>query len=103
MKTALIVLAVAGIGGAAYLFWRGRSQQTIQLATAQAATVGATPASGGGVSGLAGRLFGQWKSDPLGVQNTKALVGGVVGVGKSAVTSVGSAVSSVGHEIASWF
>jgi hypothetical protein len=103
VKGALIALGVVGVGTAAYLIWRGHSQQQIQRAGAQAAAVGATPATGGGVSGLAGRLFSQWKADPLGIQQTKSTISGVVGVAGNAVSSVGSAVSGIFSGIGSIF
>jgi hypothetical protein len=95
VKGALIALGVVGVGTAAYLIWRGHSQSQVQLAAAQAAQVGATPASGGGVTGLASRLFEQWKGDPLGIQQTKSTISGVVGVGKTAITQVGSTISGI--------
>jgi hypothetical protein len=40
------------------------------------------------VSGTASRLFAQWKADPLGIQNTKAVISGIAGVGSTAVSQI---------------
>jgi hypothetical protein len=52
------------------------------------APAGAAPAGGGGVGGLASRVFNQWKQDPIGIANTKAIVGTGIGVAKTAVNQV---------------
>jgi len=98
-----IAIGVIGVGAAGFLLWRGHQQQQIALAQTQAANAGGVPASGGGAAGLANRLWSQWKSDPLGIQNTKALVSGVGGVAVTGIKQVGSVVSDIGHSIASIF
>jgi len=89
--TAIVLVAIAG--GAIYLVLRNQQQQQQTIAAAAAA---AAPApAGGGISGLASRLFNQWKGDPLGIKNAGALVHGVKGVATSAAGEVGSLVHGI--------
>jgi len=90
-----VALLVLGVGGAVFLFLRSQGQQ--QLSLQQSALAGGgVPASGGGVQGLVGRLWEQWKGDPLGIQNTKAALTTGVNVVKQGASQVWGVVSDVG-------
>ncbi len=95
MTTTGTVLLVGGVGVAVFLYMRSQQQQTAAVVAAAVApgmgaggVAGAPAASGGGVGNLAGRLYAQWKQDPLGIANAKSVIGTGVGVAKTAVSQV---------------
>ncbi len=85
MNTVTAVVLVAGIGGAVYLYTRSQSQQQQALAAAAAAAPAPAP---GGITGFAGGLWNQWKGDPAGIKNAKAVVKGATGVVTNLVGSI---------------
>jgi hypothetical protein len=94
-----VALLVLGVGGAVFLFMRSQTAQQQQLTAAQIAAGAGVPASGGGVQGTAQRLWEQWKSDPLGIQQHKETVKTIYNVGKTAVNGVVGVVGDVGSFI----
>lgn len=100
MQTGTVILIV-GVGVAGFLFWKSKSDAAAAQAAAQAAAAGGIPATGGGVSGLLQRAVANWHADPLGIQNTKNVIGYVAGAGqnvaKSLASGAESVVSSISH------
>ncbi len=98
MNTTGTILLVGGVGLAVFLYMRSQQAQQVAVAAAAAApamgTGGAAPA-GGGISGLGSRLFNQWKQDPLGIANTKAIIGTGAGVAKTAVKQVAGLATDI--------
>ena len=97
MNTTGTILLVGGVGLAVFLYMRSQQQQQIAVAAAAAAPApgSGAPAAGGGISGLGSRLFNQWKQDPLGIANTKAIIGTGTGVVKTAAKQVASVATDI--------
>jgi hypothetical protein len=92
VNTATALVLVAGIGGAVYLYTRSQAQQQQAIAAAAAA---APPPAAGGITGFAGGLWTQFKGDPLGIKNAKAVVNFGANTTRSAAGEVSSLVGSI--------
>ncbi len=91
MNTGTALIVVGGLGLAAFIYFRSQQQQqaaVIAAAASAPAAAGGGGGGGGGIGGLASRAINQWRQDPLGIANTKAAAGAVVGVVKSGVSEV---------------
>lgn len=89
MSTGTTIVVVAGAGVAIWYVMRQQQQQQLLLAAAAAQQGAGSTGGGGGIGGLVGRLFNQWKSDPLGIANAKAVVSGATDVIKNGAHELG--------------
>jgi hypothetical protein len=89
------VVIVGAVGVGIFLYMRSQQQQQVATAAAAAAVASAAPPSGGGIGGFSSRIWNQFKSDPLGIEQHKATFRTVSNIGQNAAKGVAGVATDI--------
>jgi hypothetical protein len=96
VTTTATVVIVGAVGVGIFLYMRSQQQQTAAAAAGAAAVMGAgAQPTGGGIGGLSSRLWTQFKSDPLGIEQHKATLRTVSNIGQKAASGVAGVATDI--------